>query len=135
MQAIEIQIRTRQKNEMIDITSDVECAIEKSGVSNGMLLAFCPHTTAGLTINENADPSVRRDILRALSKIVQENDHEYEHAEGNSAAHLKASLVGSSVQLIIEDGRIVLGTWQGIYFCEFDGPRQRRIYAKVFGRD
>ncbi|MDD5502824.1 MAG: secondary thiamine-phosphate synthase enzyme YjbQ [Candidatus Thermoplasmatota archaeon] len=131
MQVIEFQIRTRQHNEMIDITAEVESIVEKSGTANGICLVFCPHTTAGLTINENADPSVRRDILTELSKIVPENDPDYSHSEGNSAAHVKASLISSSVQIIIENGRLLLGTWQGIYFCEFDGPRERKILMKI----
>jgi secondary thiamine-phosphate synthase enzyme len=131
MQAVEIRIRTRQHNEMIDITAEVEQVMEKSKVSVGICLAFCPHATAGLTINENADPSVRRDILTKLSKIVPENDPDYSHSEGNSAAHIKASLIGSSAQIIIESGRLLLGTWQGIYFCEFNGPRERKILVKM----
>jgi len=131
MNALQIPVRTRHHSEMIDVTAEVERAVEKSGILSGICLVFCPHTTAGLAINENADPSVRRDILTSLSKIVTENDPEYEHSEGNSAAHVKSSLLGSSVKIIIENGRLLLGTWQGIYFCEFDGPRERRIHVKI----
>lgn len=113
-----------------NITAMVRRSLENSGVKEGLCIVFCPHTTAGVTINENADPNVVRDILLGLSKALPDRA-EFRHAEGNSAAHLKASCMGSSVQVIIEDGRLVLGTWQGIYFCEFDGPRSRNFYVKI----
>jgi len=113
-----------------NITQQVREAVAKSGVSGGIAIVFCPHTTAGITINENADPDVTRDMVLGLVKAFP-NSPEFRHSEGNSAAHLKASAVGSSVTVIIENGRLVLGTWQGIYFCEFDPPRMRKYYVKV----
>lgn len=114
----------------INITRTVEQTLDKSGVKDGICVVFCPHTTAGITINENADPDVRHDLLLGLSHAFP-NRPEFLHAEGNSAAHLKASYVGSSVTVPVENGRLVLGIWQGIYFCEFDGPRKRNYYVKV----
>jgi len=113
-----------------NITSQVNEAVMKSGVSEGICVVFCPHTTAGVTINENADPDVVSDMLLALRKAVPERP-EFRHFEGNSTAHVKASLTGSSVTVIIENKRFLLGTWQGIYFCEFDGPRSRNFYVKI----
>ena len=123
-------VRTSRQVELIDITSSVQALISKSGVSRGMCTVFVPHTTAGITINENADPSVRRDIIKELDKIVPHEDG-YAHSEGNSAAHIKASLMGFSQNIIIDAGNLQLGTWQGIYFCEFDGPRSRKVYVKI----
>jgi len=115
---------------LINITGTVKTSLEKSGVKDGLCVVFCPHTTAGITINENADPDVVHDMLLGLSHAF--SDHrEYLHGEGNSASHLKASCVGSSVTVVVKDGRLVLGTWQGIYFCEFDGPRSRKYYVKI----
>ncbi|NLN64444.1 MAG: YjbQ family protein [Clostridiaceae bacterium] len=113
-----------------NITQKVNQAIRESGVSEGICVVFCPHTTAGMTINENADPDVVTDLLFALKKTLPDRP-EFRHCEGNSAAHLKASLTGSSVTVIIENGRLLLGTWQGIYFCEYDGPRNRNFYIKI----
>lgn len=121
-----IRVRTRQSSQLIDITREVESAVRAAGIAGGLCLVFCPHTTAGITINENADPAVRRDILMELDHIVPLEDG-YLHAEGNSAAHVKASLVGHSATVLIQNGRLVLGTWQGIYLCEFDGPRTRNV--------
>lgn len=115
---------------MLDITQQVQKLLNLSEIKSGICMVYCPHTTAGITINENADPDVVHDILKELNKIVPLSDN-YRHIEGNSAAHLKASLFGFSQNIIIEDGRLVLGTWQGIYFCEFDGPRQRQVYVKL----
>mgnify|MGYP000147400261 CR=1 FL=1 len=115
---------------LTNITATVEKALVKSGVRDGVCLVYCPHTTAGITINENADPDVVHDLLFGLSRALPDC-FEFRHAEGNSAAHLKASFVGSSVTVIINDGRLLLGTWQGIYFCEFDGPRSRKFYVKI----
>jgi secondary thiamine-phosphate synthase enzyme len=126
----EIPVPTRSHTELIDITSEVRKVVADSGVQEGVCLVYVPHTTAGITINENADPSVREDILRQLDKIVPLRD-DYRHREGNAAAHIKASVVGTSEALLVEGGRIVLGTWQGIFFCEFDGPRSRRVLATV----
>lgn len=125
-----IRVKTTSRVQFVDITSEVVKVIEKSGVKNGLCVVFVPHTTAGVTLNENADPTVRRDIMDTLSAIVPENGR-YSHLEGNADAHIKASLVGSSVTLIVEEGRPVFGTWQGIYLCEFDGPRVRTVYVKV----
>ena len=113
-----------------NITALVEKSLAKSGIQDGICVVYCPHTTAGITINENADPNVVHDILMGLSYALP--DHlEFRHMEGNSTAHLKASYVGSSATILIKDGRLVLGTWQGIYFCEFDGPRSRKFYVKM----
>ncbi|HAA25002.1 MAG TPA: hypothetical protein DCE11_02610 [Ruminiclostridium sp.] len=113
-----------------NVTSKVNSAVSESGVKDGICVVFCPHTTAGITINENADPDVVNDMLYALSKTLHDRP-EFRHAEGNTTAHLKASYTGSSATVIIENGRLVLGTWQGIYFCEFDGPRNRNFFVKV----
>jgi secondary thiamine-phosphate synthase enzyme len=126
------QVASRERSQFIDITSEVQKAVRAAGVSQGLCTVFVPHTTAGVTINENADPSVVRDILMELDKIVPFNDH-YAHREGNSAAHIKASIMGSTVQLVVDAGRVSLGTWQGIYFCEFDGPRRRSVQVHVLG--
>lgn len=125
-----IEVKTRTKEELIDITSRVKEEVSHSSIKNGICHVYIPHTTAGVTINENADPSVKEDILMTMKKLVPDN-LPYRHSEGNSPAHVKASLVGSSVNVIIEEGELQLGTWQGIFFCEFDGPRSRRAYIKV----
>ena len=125
-----INIQTRKRNELLDITDQVQKLIQKNPNDNGTCIIFCPHTTAGLTINENADPLVKNDILNYLSKLVPASE-DFTHSEGNSDAHIKASLLGSSLQVIVEDKRLVLGTWQGIYFCEFDGPRSRSVYIHL----
>ncbi|MGZ5514049.1 MAG: secondary thiamine-phosphate synthase enzyme YjbQ [Candidatus Aminicenantales bacterium] len=127
-----IEIRTKARQEFIDLTADVERLVAASGVQTGICVVTVPHTTAGVTVNENADPDVRADIAMTLRKIVPDG-LPYAHAEGNAAAHVKASLVGSSVTLIVEIGRLRLGTWQGIFFCEFDGPRSRRAWVQVLG--
>ncbi|MEI8181905.1 MAG: secondary thiamine-phosphate synthase enzyme YjbQ [Desulfomonile sp.] len=125
-----IQVRTQSRIQFVDITSEVKDAISVSGVREGLALVFVPHTTAAVTINEAADPSVVSDIISKLSQMVPHRDN-YRHSEGNSDAHIKASLIGSSVNLVISGGALVLGTWQGIFFCEFDGPRQRKVFVKV----
>ena len=127
------QVTTRARNEMIDITPTVARIVRESGVRDGMCVVFVPHTTAAVTINENADPDVKHDLLKKLADLVPQHESYYRHNEGNSDAHLKTSLVGPSVTVIIEGGRLVLGTWQGIQFCEFDGPRTRSVYVKVLG--
>ncbi|MGZ5422982.1 MAG: secondary thiamine-phosphate synthase enzyme YjbQ [Candidatus Aminicenantales bacterium] len=127
-----IEIRTKARQEFIDLTADVERLVAASGVQTGICVVTVPHTTAGVTVNENADPDVRADIAMTLRKIVPDG-LPYAHAEGNAAAHVKASLVGSSVTLIVESGRLRLGTWQGVFFCEFDGPRSRRAWVQVLG--
>jgi len=130
MEKIEFEISTRVKEEFIDLTSKVSKIIEDSVIRTGICTVFVPHTTAGVTINENADPSVQSDILNTLKTMVPDT-LPYTHMEGNSPAHVKASLMGSSVQIMINNGRLVLGTWQGIYFCEFDGPRTRKVYISA----
>jgi secondary thiamine-phosphate synthase enzyme len=126
----EINIRTNSPVEMIDITDSVQAAVNEKNTRNGYCIVFTPHTTAAVTINENADPDVPRDIISALEKTVPHNGR-YRHSEGNSPAHVKSSLVGASETVLIENGRLVLGTWQSIFFCEFDGPRSRRVVIKV----
>jgi len=130
MKTITLDIRTNAHTQMQTITSRIQQAVTDSGVKNGVCIVFVPHTTAAVTINENADPDVVRDFTMELEKIVPWEDG-YHHAEGNSAAHLKASMIGFSEQVIIEDGRLQLGTWQGIYFCEYDGPRNRKLIVKI----
>ncbi|MBN1836071.1 MAG: YjbQ family protein [Spirochaetales bacterium] len=132
MAVAHIRVRTGERCELRDITAEVGRAVEAAGVREGACTVFVPHTTAAVTVNENADPSVVRDMLKELEKIVPFQDG-YEHAEGNSAAHLKASLVGPAVQLIVSGGRPLLGTWQGVYLCEFDGPRSRTVWVQVVG--
>lgn len=125
-----IKVKTSTHTQMTDITRDVQAAVSKSGITDGICLVFTPHTTAAITINEDADPDVVRDFTKEINKIVPWEDG-YLHMEGNSAAHLKSSIIGASEQIIVEDGRLMLGTWQGIYFCEYDGPRNREVWAKV----
>lgn len=125
-----IKVQSKSQTEFINITKKLEVFIKEEGLSQGLLHLFVLHTTAALTINEGADPSVLRDIERVLAKLVPWNDH-YTHLEGNTAAHVKSSLLGSSLQVFLEDGRLVLGTWQKVFFCEFDGPRNREILVKV----
>ncbi len=119
-----------ERNNWIEVTGNVRDLVRESGVRNGLCVVYCPHTTAGITINENADPDVVRDLIFALEKTYPDRA-EFRHSEGNSAAHLKASVIGNSATVIIRDGRLLLGTWQGIYFCEFDGPRTRRFYIEI----
>jgi secondary thiamine-phosphate synthase enzyme len=128
----EIPIKTRAREEMVDITREVGSLVAASGVCDGMCHLNCLHTTAGITINENADPDVKADILMALRNIVQDS-WPYAHAEGNSPAHIKSSIVGASLAIPVSRGRLVLGTWQGIVFCEFDGPRSRQVTVTVTG--
>jgi len=130
---ISFDVSTRAHTQMIDITDRVQSLLQRSGVENGMCVVFVPHTTAGVTIQENADPDVQHDLLVALAHAVPDElpGGGYRHAEGNSPAHLKTSLVGSSVTVLVEGGELVLGTWQGIYLCEFDGPRTRRVQVKA----
>ena len=134
MKKITLDIRTGSHTEMTDITARVQQAVTDSGVEDGMCMVFVPHTTAAVTINENADPDVERDMIAELEKIVPWDDG-YRHYEGNSAAHVKASLTGASEQIMIENGKLQLGTWQWIYFCEFDGPRSRKVWIKIIGND
>ncbi|MDQ0254961.1 secondary thiamine-phosphate synthase enzyme [Evansella vedderi] len=126
-----IRLQTRHRDEMIDVTSEVWSYVKETGILNGVVYIYCPHTTAGITINENADPDVKHDMLMRLDEVYPWEHPKYRHMEGNSASHLKASTVGASQMVIIEGGQLVLGTWQGIYFCEFDGPRKRNMIVKV----
>ena len=126
-----VALRTAKHDQMIDITDEVQSIVAQNHVEEGMVLVYCPHTTAGITINENADPDVVHDILLTLDKVYPWTCSDYRHSEGNSAAHLKASTIGCSQLIPITNGRLLLGTWQGIYFCEFDGPRQRSFYLKL----
>jgi secondary thiamine-phosphate synthase enzyme len=126
----EIAVQTNTQTQIIDITAQIQKVVRESGISEGLCCVFIPHTTAGVTINENADPSVKHDIIMEINKVIPLNDH-YSHLEGNSAAHIKASIIGSSVNVPVENNNLLLGTWQGICFCEFDGPRQRKFYVKI----
>ncbi len=126
-----IEVKTQAREELVDITARIREEIISSGIKEGICFVYVPHTTAGVTINENADPSVKEDILMTMKKIVPDS-LSYRHSEGNSPAHVKACLIGSSVNIIIEKRELSLGTWQGIFFCEFDGPRNRNVYMKIF---
>lgn len=125
-----IKVKSMGKTQLIDITSQVQDKIRSSGADSGLCMVFVPHTTAAVTINENADPSVKDDIEMVLNKIIPWNDG-YQHMEGNSAAHVKSTIVGASELISIENNKLVLGTWQGIFFCEFDGPRNRNVYINI----
>jgi secondary thiamine-phosphate synthase enzyme len=125
---VEIKIESSEHSAFIPITSEVQNIVTEKGWKKGILTVFIPHTTAAITIQENADPDVVWDMIYALEKIVPWKDPRYQHSEGNTAAHVKAAMLGTSVQCIVESGRIKLGTWQGIYFCEFDGPRHRKAW-------
>ena len=124
-----ISVETAGRTDLVDITGQVQSAVESMGMSEGVVTVFVPHTTAGVTINENSDPAVVADVDTILDRIIPWQGG-YHHGEGNSAAHLKASLMGSSAQIIVSNGRLQLGTWQAIYFCEFDGPRHRKIWIR-----
>ena len=126
-----IHINTTKRTQLIDITSKVSEVVKRSNVKDGVCLVYVPHTTAAVTINENADPSVSEDIINIINEIVPWR-YDYRHLEGNSPAHIKATLIGPSITTIIENGHLSLGTWQGIFFCEFDGPRNRRVLVKIF---
>jgi len=126
-----ISVRTASRDQFVDITDEVSEAVAESGVDDGVATVFVPHTTAGVTINENADPSVVTDLLAALDVAVPWRQGFYRHSEGNSAAHVKSSMVGCSQEVLVTGGRLLLGTWQGIYFCEFDGPRSRQAIIAV----
>lgn len=129
----ELRVNTRQHAELVDITGELQAAVTAAGWSEGVVTIYVPHTTAGLTIQENADPDVARDVLYALDRLVPWTDRNYRHGEGNTAAHVKASLLGNSAQVLVRSGRLQLGTWQGIYFCEFDGPRSRKVWLHFAG--
>ncbi len=126
-----LDIATHRRTEFVDITDRIRQAVQQSGVASGLCTIFCPHTTAGVTIQEHADPDVAHDILLWLNAHVPQQMRGFRHGEGNSDAHIKSALIGSSVTIIIEDGRIALGTWQGIFLCEFDGPRRRNVWIQI----
>jgi secondary thiamine-phosphate synthase enzyme len=128
-----LEVRTRQRTELVDITDRVRQAVRRIGIRQGVCVVYCPHTTAAVTINENADPDVVHDMLAWLNRAIPQHQPDFRHAEGNSDAHIKASLVGPSVTLLVEDGDLVLGRWQGVYFCEFDGPRTRSVQVQCRG--
>jgi secondary thiamine-phosphate synthase enzyme len=127
------EVSTRSRDQMMQITDRVQRAVQESAVERGQVVVYVPHTTAGITINENADPDVVHDMIKQLDEMVPWRQPFYQHAEGNSASHVKASMMGSSVTVLISDGRLVLGTWQGVWFCEFDGPRTRSVHVAVAG--
>ncbi len=128
-------VRTKERSQMIDITDKVSRAVDESKIENGLAIIFVPHTTAAITINENADPDVKHDLLRKLTELIPQRESYYRHNEGNSDSHVKTSLVGNSVMVLIENGKPVLGTWQGIQFCEFDGPRSREVFIRLVDGD
>lgn len=125
------ELTINQRQTLIDITSYIRKDIQESKIQNGIVLVYCPHTTAGITINENADPDVVKDLIYGFEKVFNTTDPNYKHFEGNSHAHLKSSTVSASQSLILNEGNLILGTWQDIYFCEFDGPRHRTFYVKI----
>ena len=129
----DFRISTKSRNQMIDITSQVDSLVSKSGVTDGDVIVYCPHTTAAITINENADPSVPHDLLLTLEQLLPRHRSGYRHSEGNSDSHCKSSLIGCSEQILIKGGALQLGTWQGIFFCEFDGPRSRKVIVQIRG--
>ena len=129
------RVRTSQRSQIVDLTATVQRLVRDNGVKSGMAIVYVPHTTAGVTINENADPDVKADMLKKLDSLIPKDESYYQHGEGNSDSHVKTALVGNSATVLIEDGKLVLGTWQGIYFCEFDGPRERKVMVKIVAFD
>ena len=130
MSTHELHVKTHRRTELVDITAQLATLVQESKVRSGLLTLFVPHTTAAVTINENADPSVQHDLLGELNRLIPLSGP-YQHAEGNAAAHVKSTVVGPSLTLFIENGRLALGTWQGLFFCEFDGPRSRKVWVKI----
>lgn len=130
MKIVSLVVSTRQRSQMVDVTAEVQGAVRTAGLKDGYVICYIPHTTAGVTIQENADPDVVHDVLWKLEQLIPKHESNYRHGEGNSDAHIKSSVLGCAQMVLVEDGRLVLGTWQGIYFCEFDGPRQRRMLVK-----
>lgn len=126
-------VTTKNRNQMVDITSQVSSAVSESGIGEGDVIIHCPHTTAAITINENADPDVTHDMLMFLSELIPQDHPGFRHAEMNSDSHLKSSLVGCNQQVLVKGASLVLGTWQGVYFCEFDGPRNRKVILQIRG--
>ncbi len=129
----EFRVNSKSRNQMIDITNQVRSFVGQSGISNGVVIVYCPHTTAAITINENADPSVPHDILLTMEELMPHHRQGYRHSEGNSDAHCKSSLFGCSEQIMIKDKSLNLGTWQAVFFCEFDGPRTRKVVLQIRG--
>jgi secondary thiamine-phosphate synthase enzyme len=129
-----ILVSTRRREELVDITSSIENAVGKASISSGLCVLYCPHTTAAITINEGADPSVAEDMVVGLRRLIPP-DWDFSHMEGNSDAHIKASLIGTSETVLVNEGKLVLGTWQRIFFCEFDGPRKRMFFVKFLGQE
>ena len=129
----DFRVNTKNRNEMVDISRQVGSIVSESGIMAGDAIVYCPHTTAGITINENADPTVPQDMLLTLAELIPHSNPGYRHSEGNSDSHAKSSLVGCSEQVLIKDGSLVLGTWQALYFCEFDGPRNRKVIVQIRG--
>jgi secondary thiamine-phosphate synthase enzyme len=127
------QVKTPQRTAFVEVTDEVREALRRAGVRRGVCVVYCPHTTAAVTVNENADPDVVHDMLAWLNRAVPQRQPDFRHGEGNSDAHIKASLVGSSATLLVEDGDLVLGRWQGVYLCEFDGPRTRSVHVQTLG--
>jgi secondary thiamine-phosphate synthase enzyme len=127
-----INLSTKIKNELIDITTEIQRLISESNIQNGLCVIYCPHTTGAITINENADPDVKSDIIKSLNNIVKELD--FKHSEGNSCAHVKSSMIGKSETIIIKNNKLQLGTWDGVYFCEFDGPRNRTVFIEILSK-
>ena len=127
---MELKVKSGSRTQLIDITSDVQAALREAGIRDGLCMIYVPHTTAAVTINENADPTVKTDILKILNQVIP-FEANYGHMEGNSAAHIKSTLVGASELVAVRNGKLQLGTWQGIFFCEFDGPRRRRVHLHV----
>jgi len=127
----QISVKTVQRSQFVEVTDEVQTLVDELKLRDGTVQVFVPHTTAGVTINEHADPDVVRDMIMMLDRMVPWNDPAYRHGEGNSAAHIKASMMGSSASVVVRDGKLQLGTWQGIFFCEFDGPRNRHLWIKV----
>ena len=125
-----LKVQTSERNEMVDVTDRLLQVVRSQNITEGMLIVYVPHTTAAITVNENADPDVKSDLLAKLSALVPQREAYYQHAEGNSDSHLKAAMLGHAVTVLVEGGRLVLGRWQGVYFCEFDGPRQRDLFVK-----
>jgi secondary thiamine-phosphate synthase enzyme len=128
------QVRTTRRTEFVELTAQVRQALRRTSLRQGACVVYCPHTTAAITINENADPDVVHDMLAWLNRVIPQQQAEFRHAEGNSDAHIKTSLVGSSATVLIEDGDLVLGRWQGVYLCEFDGPRTRNVHVQMIGQ-
>jgi secondary thiamine-phosphate synthase enzyme len=129
------RVRTSRRSEIVDLTPTVQRLVRDHAVRSGLAIVYVPHTTAGVTINENADPDVKTDMLRKFESMIPRDEPYYQHGEGNSDSHVKTALVGNSATVLVEDGSLVLGTWQGIYFCEFDGPRDRTVLVKLVAFD